>query len=76
MLARSTTRTNYNYNNNWVDVGVRLSWNVLKLAPVARAQPCPPGAERNRRPASDGAVDGCTDAGAWECSAMNWRCQS
>lgn len=22
----------YNYNSNWVDVGVRLSWNVLKLA--------------------------------------------
>ena len=22
----------YNYNGNWVDVGVRLSWNVLKLA--------------------------------------------
>lgn len=21
----------YNYNNNWTDVGIRLSWNILKL---------------------------------------------
>lgn len=49
----------YNYNSHWIDVGARLSWNVLKLAQLPALQKAHEH-QNNRRHASHCAFDGCT----------------